>query len=202
MEGYVENQGLAARRRATRCTLSFASMMPLPARRLGMELRPWHPRRPLRSVRSSRRIMINGLARRRTGRPVANRRRSSVSQSRHPSEHRYKTKTFIAFELSGGVLLKTPMTDQAMKVYQFTVRHGDIRYDRWRVCRYPLGTRQQEWTPWRNSTHSKILSSNSNTQLPFPNNTPLRSWPKSTPQTLPPALGHRYSSYRKGYAAA
>lgn len=51
--------------------------------------------------------------------------------------------TFTNDELSSGVnlaLLKTPMTDQAMSVYQLTQQHGDIHYDRWRHVQVPFGT--------------------------------------------------------------
>ena len=51
--------------------------------------------------------------------------------------------TFTNDQLSKGVnlaLLKTPMTDQAMSVYQLTTEHGDLHYDRWRHVEVPLGT--------------------------------------------------------------
>jgi lysophospholipase L1-like esterase len=49
--------------------------------------------------------------------------------------------TFNSDQLASGVnlaLLKTPMTDQAMSVYQLTVQHGDIHYDRWRHIQVPF----------------------------------------------------------------
>ncbi len=49
--------------------------------------------------------------------------------------------TFTNDQLSTGInlaLLKTPMTDQAMSVYQLTVQHGDIHYDRWRHVEVPF----------------------------------------------------------------
>ena len=51
--------------------------------------------------------------------------------------------TFTNDQLAAGInlaLLKTPMTDQAMSVYQFTVQHGDLHYDRWRHVQVPFGT--------------------------------------------------------------
>ncbi|HZY63106.1 MAG TPA: SGNH/GDSL hydrolase family protein [Edaphobacter sp.] len=51
--------------------------------------------------------------------------------------------TFSNDQLATGInlaLLKTPMTDQAMRVYQLTTQHGDIHYDRWRHVQVPLGT--------------------------------------------------------------
>ena len=43
--------------------------------------------------------------------------------------------TFTNDQLQSGInlgLYKTPMSDQAMTVYQFTQQHGDLYYDRWR----------------------------------------------------------------------
>jgi lysophospholipase L1-like esterase len=51
--------------------------------------------------------------------------------------------TFTNDQLTNGInlaLLKTPMTDQAMSVYQLTSEHGDLHYDRWRHIEVPLGT--------------------------------------------------------------
>jgi lysophospholipase L1-like esterase len=51
--------------------------------------------------------------------------------------------TFTNDQLAKGInlaLLKTPMTDQAMSVYQLTSQHGDLHYDRWRHIEVPLGT--------------------------------------------------------------
>lgn len=51
--------------------------------------------------------------------------------------------TFTNDQLGKGVnlaTLKTPMTDQAMSVYQLTTEHGDLHYDRWRHVEVPLGT--------------------------------------------------------------
>jgi lysophospholipase L1-like esterase len=51
--------------------------------------------------------------------------------------------TFTNDQLSKGVnlaLLKTPMTDQAMSVYQLTTQHGDLHYDRWRHVEVPFAT--------------------------------------------------------------
>ncbi|MBS1822016.1 MAG: hypothetical protein JST61_08585 [Acidobacteria bacterium] len=45
-------------------------------------------------------------------------------------------------ELSTGInlaLLKTPATDQAMKVYQLAISHEEIHFDRWRNIQVPLG---------------------------------------------------------------
>jgi lysophospholipase L1-like esterase len=50
--------------------------------------------------------------------------------------------TFTSDQLAAGInlaLLKTPMTDQAMAVYQLTVQHGDLHYDRWRHVQVPFG---------------------------------------------------------------
>ncbi len=44
-------------------------------------------------------------------------------------------------QLSAGInlaLLKTPATDQAMKVYQLAVSHEEIHFDRWRNIQVPL----------------------------------------------------------------
>jgi hypothetical protein len=51
--------------------------------------------------------------------------------------------TFTNDQLARGInlaLLKTPMTDQAMTVYQLTNQHGDLHYDRWRHIEVPFGT--------------------------------------------------------------
>jgi lysophospholipase L1-like esterase len=51
--------------------------------------------------------------------------------------------TFTNDQLAKGInlaLLKTPMSDQAMSVYQLTTEHGDLHYDRWRHVEVPLGT--------------------------------------------------------------
>jgi lysophospholipase L1-like esterase len=51
--------------------------------------------------------------------------------------------TFTNDQLAKGInlaLLKTPMTEQAMKVYQLTNQHGDLHYDRWRHVEVPFGT--------------------------------------------------------------
>ena len=51
--------------------------------------------------------------------------------------------TFTNDQLAKGInlaLLKTPMSDQAMSVYQLTSEHGDRHYDRWRHIEVPLGT--------------------------------------------------------------
>lgn len=51
--------------------------------------------------------------------------------------------TFNNDQLATGInlaLLKTPMTEQAMSVYQLTVQHGDIHYARWRNVQVPFGS--------------------------------------------------------------
>jgi lysophospholipase L1-like esterase len=51
--------------------------------------------------------------------------------------------TFTNDQFAKGInlgLLKTPMTEQAMSVYQFTTQHGDVHYDRWRHIEVPFGT--------------------------------------------------------------
>lgn len=51
--------------------------------------------------------------------------------------------TFTDAQLERGInlaLLKTPMTAQAMNVYQLTTEHGDLHYDRWRHLQVPLAT--------------------------------------------------------------
>lgn len=51
--------------------------------------------------------------------------------------------TFTNDQLAAGInlaLLKTPMTEQAMSVYQFTTQHGDLHYDRWRHVQVPFGS--------------------------------------------------------------
>jgi hypothetical protein len=51
--------------------------------------------------------------------------------------------TFSNDQLAAGInlaLLKTPMSDQAMSVYQLTVQHGDVHYDRWRHVQVPFGS--------------------------------------------------------------
>ena len=50
--------------------------------------------------------------------------------------------TFTSDQLNTGInlaLLKTPMTEQALSVYQLTQQHGDIHYDRWRHVQVPFG---------------------------------------------------------------
>lgn len=49
--------------------------------------------------------------------------------------------TFTNDELARGInlaLLKTPMTDQAMSVYQLTTQHCDLHFDRWRHIEVPF----------------------------------------------------------------
>jgi lysophospholipase L1-like esterase len=51
--------------------------------------------------------------------------------------------TFTNDQLAAGInlaLLKTPMTEQAMSVYQFTTQHGDLHYDRWRHVQVLFGS--------------------------------------------------------------
>jgi lysophospholipase L1-like esterase len=50
--------------------------------------------------------------------------------------------TFTNDQLQSGInlgLYKTPMSDQAMTVYQLTRQHGDLHYDRWRHVIVPFG---------------------------------------------------------------
>lgn len=51
--------------------------------------------------------------------------------------------TFTNDQLGKGInlaLLKTPMTEQAMSIYQLVTQHGDLHYDRWRHVEVPFGT--------------------------------------------------------------
>jgi lysophospholipase L1-like esterase len=51
--------------------------------------------------------------------------------------------TFTNDQLAEGInlaLYKTPMTEQAMSVYQLTNQHGDLHYDRWRHVQVPFAT--------------------------------------------------------------
>ena len=51
--------------------------------------------------------------------------------------------TFTNDQLQSGInlgLYKTPMSDQAMTVYQFTQQHGDLHYDRWRHVLVPFAS--------------------------------------------------------------
>ena len=51
--------------------------------------------------------------------------------------------TYTNDQLTNGVnlgLLKTPMSDQAMEVYQLTTQHVDLHWDRWRHVQVPLAS--------------------------------------------------------------
>lgn len=50
--------------------------------------------------------------------------------------------TFTSDQFASGInlaLLKTPMSEQAMSVYQLTTQRGDLHYDRWRHIQVPFG---------------------------------------------------------------
>lgn len=51
--------------------------------------------------------------------------------------------TFTNDQLGKGInlaLLKTPMTDQSLSVYNLTAQHGDLHYDRWRHVEVPFAS--------------------------------------------------------------
>jgi lysophospholipase L1-like esterase len=83
--------------------------------------------------------------------------------------------TFTNDELAKGVnlaLLRTPMTEQAMSVYDLTTQHGDLHYDRWRQIEVPHGTMPDAAATMRSidNFESKLVEKQQQAAMPVAHN--------------------------------